>query len=290
MLIWFIGTWFIWGNMAKNFKERWFNIVQYSLEDEYKDNLEELKKADIVFVAVPTPTKNRKFDRSVLENAIENTVPWQKIVIKSTILCWTTDYLQEKYPDRYFFHSAEFLTERNAKGDVDKPSRNVVWYTEISKPYAQDIMDILPEATNWNIFCTAKESEMWKYASNFLLTAKILMANLIYDLCEKYHINYENVKDIASKDDRIWPAHLNVVFEWWRWANWHCFPKDLAAFHEMYCNWVYEQKYGDWDILLESLERYNARLNISTNKQVDIIRYVLWEDFINNMMWEWEEY
>lgn len=278
--IWFIGTWFIGWNMAENFKERWFDVVQYSLDEKYKNNLEELKKAEIVFVAVPTPTKDRKFDRSVLENALGNTVAGQMIVIKSTVICGTTDYFQEKYPDRYFFHSAEFLTERNAKWDVDKPSRNVVWFTEISRPLAPAIMDILPKATNGNIYCTAKESEMWKYASNFLLTAKIIMANLIYDVCEKYWVDYEKVKTIAWSDNRIWPAHLQVVFEWWRWANWHCFPKDMATFHEMYSSGEWEKKYGEGDILLEAMERYNAMLNISTNKQVDIIKEVLWDDFI----------
>lgn len=278
MKIWFIGSGFIWWNMAQNFKERWFDVIQYSLEPEYVNNLEHVQTADIVFVAVPTPTKNRKFDKSVLEDAISKTKPWQKIVIKSTILCWTTDYFQEKYQDRYFFHSAEFLTERNARWDVDKPSRNVIWFTEISKPFAKNIMDILPESENGNIFCTAKESELWKYASNFLLTAKIIMANLIYDLCQKYGVEYNNIKNIVSKDSRIWTSHLDVVFEWWRWANGHCFPKDMSAFHEMY------KEYDKlWDELLEALEKYNAKLNISTNKQIGIIETVLWSDFIQQL-------
>lgn len=282
MKIWFIGTWFIGWNMAENFKERWFDVVQYSLDEKYKDNLEELKKAEIVFVAVPTPTKDRVFDRSVLENALENTVAGQKIVIKSTVKCGTTDYFQKKYRDRLFFHSAEFLTERNAKNDVDKPSRNVVWFTEQSRQYAPDIMEILPKATNGNIYCTAKESEMWKYASNFLLTAKILMANLIYDACEEYEVDYEKVKLIAGSDDRIWPAHLQVVFEWGRWANGHCFPKDMATFHEMYNE---HSIYGD--LLLEVMELYNTELNVSTNKQVDIITEVMWKDFIDKCISEW---
>lgn len=264
--------------MAQNFKERWFDVIQYSLEAKYANNLEQVQNTDIVFVAVPTPTKNRKFDISILEDAIDKTKPWQKIVIKSTVICWTTDYFQNKYPDRYFFHSAEFLTERNAKWDVDKPSRNVVWYTEISKPFAQDIINILPDAINGNIICTAKESELWKYASNFLLTAKIIMANLIYDICEKYGVDYDNVKNIVSKDPRIWESHLGVVFEWWRWANGHCFPKDMAAFHEMYGDYS-----SLWNELLEILEKYNAKLNVSTNKQVEIIESVLWSDFIQKL-------
>jgi UDP-glucose 6-dehydrogenase len=67
--------------------------------------------------------------------------------------------LQEMYPDRFFFHSAEFLTERNARADVDNPSRNVIGYTEKSKQYASEILEILPKS-EINIICTATESEM----------------------------------------------------------------------------------------------------------------------------------
>jgi UDP-glucose 6-dehydrogenase len=143
-------------------------------------------------------------------------------------------------------------------------------------------MNILPEAKNGNIYCLAKDSEMWKYASNFLLTAKILMANLIYDVCEEYGVKYDIVQEIAGSDDRIWPSHLEVVFEWWRWANGHCFPKDMATFHEMYNDYTIY-----WDLLLEAMEMYNAKLNLDSGKQIDIITSVLWEDFINTCISKW---
>jgi len=267
MRIWFIGTGFIGWNMAANFKERGFDVAQYSLEKEFIENKEKMQEAEIVFVAVPTPTKNRKFDNSVLLDAIKNTVAGQKIVIKSTIKAGTTDMLQEMYPDRYFFHSAEFLTERNARADVDNPSRNVIGYTEKSKQYASEILEILPKS-EINIICTAIESEMGKYFANFLLTTKLIMGNLMYDACQKMGIDYEMVKNIAQTDKRIGTGHLEVVFEWGRWANGHCFPKDLATFHEMYgTEWL-------GHILLEAIENYNIQLNLDSNKQMDIINSV----------------
>lgn len=268
--IWFIWTWFIGGNMAENFIDRWYDVVQYSLEEKYINNKEKLWEQEFVFIAVPTPTKNRKFDDSILIKSIENTKPGQKIIIKSTVLAWTIEKLQKLFPDRYFFHSAEFLTERNARSDVDNPTRNVVWYTIESKKYAQEIIDILPKSQH-NIICKSVESELWKYFSNVLLTIKILVANLMYDICQKYDIDYNVVKHIAWADPRIWDSHLWVEFEWGRWANWHCFPKDLSAFHEMY--W----QTGLWHIVLEALEMYNKELNLKTGKQIDIIKEVYWE-------------
>jgi UDP-glucose 6-dehydrogenase len=143
--------------MANDFEERGFDIIRYDL-DKYKNNKEEIKKADIVFVAVPTPSIKRKFDSSILEEAIQATAPGQKVVIKSTVIPGTTDRLQKQYPDRYFFHSAEFLTEKKAKDDTKNPSRNVIGSTEISKHYAQDIMSILPKSIE--IYCTARQSEL----------------------------------------------------------------------------------------------------------------------------------
>jgi len=128
--------------------------------------------------------------------AVQNTVAGQKITIKSTVLPGTIDKIQSIYPDRFFFHSAEFLAERSAAEDVANPTRNVVGYTELSKPYAQEVIDLLPESPH-NFIVTAKESELGKYMSNVLLTIKLITANMFYDVCEVKGIDYQKVKDIA---------------------------------------------------------------------------------------------
>ncbi|EKD44098.1 MAG: hypothetical protein ACD_71C00239G0004 [uncultured bacterium (gcode 4)] len=266
MKIGFIGQWFIGGNMANDFEERGFDIVRYDIE-KYKDNLTELKKADVVFVAVPTPTVNRKFIWDVLMEAIKNTVAWQKIIIKSTVIPGTTDKLQELYPDRYFFHSGEFLTEKTAELDVRSPARNVIWYTEKTKDLVEEIMNILPKAEE--VYCTAKESELWKYFSNFLLTGKVVMANLMFDMCQREGADYERIKTIASLDPRIWGSHLTISMDGWRGANGHCFPKDIATLHEYYGNIN-----PLWDALLEAMEMYNLQINRESGKNLKILEEV----------------
>lgn len=266
MKIGFIGQWFIGGNMANDFEKRWFDIVRYDI-DKYKDNLKEIHKAEIIFVAVPTPTINRKFNWDILIEAIRNTVAWQKIVIKSTVIPWTTDRLQEEYPDRYFFHSWEFLTVKTAVFDTENPSRNVIWYTETTKWMAEEIMRLLPKSEE--VYCTAKESELWKYFSNFLLTGKVIMANLVFDICRRDGINYEMIKTIAALDSRIWASHLSIDIDGWRGANWYCFPKDIATLQE-----YYKSISPLWDTLFEALQMYNNKINIDSWKDVDIIKSV----------------
>jgi len=268
MKVWFIWTWFIWGNMSQNFIERGFDVIKYN-NKELIGNKDKLSECNIVFLAVPTPTINWKFDSSILDDAVKATSAGQKVIIKSTVIVWTTEKLQEKYQDRYFFHSAEFLTEKNAKYDGDYPSRNIVWYTKESKQFATEILSILPKSDN-NVICKAAESEMWKYMSNFLLTAKVIMSNIIYDICNHNDINYNEVKNIAAIDKRIWDSHMNIEDDGWRWANWHCFPKDLAVVTEMYPDWFSGQ------YLLDFMEEYNIDLCYKSGKQMDIINKVYW--------------
>lgn len=269
MKVWFIGQGFIGWNMANEFEDRWYEVVRYS-KNRFPENLPALQECEYVFVWVPTPTKNRKFDDTTLMEAVKNTVSWQKITIKSTVLPGTIDKIQQLYPDRYFFHSAEFLAERSAAEDVANPTRNVVWYTDISKPYAEEVLKLLPSSPH-NFIVTARESELGKYMSNVLLTIKLITANMFYDVCKTRGINYNNVKDIAWSDPRIWPSHLSIEFEWGRWAGWHCFVKDLSAFHELYKSHMISPQA---DQALEFLEQYNMQLLQDTGKSLDIIKEV----------------
>lgn len=252
--------------MANDFEKRWYDTVRYDV-DKYKDNLEELKKTDVVFIAVPTPTVNRKFVGDILFEAVKNTVPGQKIVIKSTVIPGTTDQLQELYPDRFFFHSGEFLAEKTAAFDVENPARNVIGYTEQTRDLVEGIMRLLPKSEE--VICTAKESELGKYFSNFLLTGKVIMANLMYDICQRDGVDYEKIRAIASLDPRIGTSHLAISMDGWRGANWHCFPKDIATLHQHY-NHATEL----WDALLEALEMYNLKVNKDSGKRMDILRQV----------------
>src|SRR3990167_6904724 len=68
--------------------------------DKYKDigSIEEVSKADIIFLCLPTPhKKNEGYDISSLEETIEKLPDGKVIVIKSTVNPGTTDSFQQKY-------------------------------------------------------------------------------------------------------------------------------------------------------------------------------------------------
>lgn len=273
MKIWFIGQGFLWGNYADDFERRWHEVVRYS-KTKFALNKKRLKDCEVVIVGVPTPTLNGMFQSSILYDAIKATHPWQYIIIKSTVQVWTTDALQELYDDRFFIHSAEFLTEANAPHDVAFPSRNVFGMAdkrrEVMDQYIDLIVKLFPEAET--IICSAKESEMGKYMSNFLLTGKIIMANIIYDMCQSMGIDYSMPKRIAGFDPRIWMSHLDVMHGGKRWAVGHCFPKDLEALFEMYSACMNGKGFGS--VLLQMMSLYNLYIALETNKEPEILKDV----------------
>lgn len=287
MKIWFIGQWFLWGNYADEFEKRGYEVIRYS-KTKFKENKDALEDCEVVIVWVPTPTINGAFQSDILYDAIKATSPWQIIIIKSTVQVWTTDELQELYDDRFFIHSAEFLTEANAPQDVAFPTRNVFGLSDKKRgeltQRISSITNIFPVADT--VICSAKESEMGKYMSNFLLTSKIIMANIIYDMCANMGIDYNIPKKIAGLDPRIWMSHLDVLHSGKRWAGWHCFPKDLEALFEMYSACMNGKGWGE--SLIHMMSEYNLHLCLESGKDIEILEEIYGEDkvkTISSVMW-----
>ncbi len=125
----------------------------------------------------------------------------------------TCEKLQALYPDRFVFHSPEFLAEKTAAYDVAHPTRNIIGYPIDTPEYrsrAQEVIDILPDAPV-NIICTSREAEFIKYGSNSFLALKVIYANILYDLAQNSHSNWDVIKQGIGSDPRIGPSHLDVI-------------------------------------------------------------------------------
>ena len=110
--------------------------------------VEDLNKADIIFVCVPTPYNEEKggFNLSYVEDAFSKIDGEKIVVIKSTVWPGTTRQFQEKFPQHKVAFNPEFLTEATADFDTQNPDRQIVGYTEKSRTIVGDIMRILPIA------------------------------------------------------------------------------------------------------------------------------------------------
>src|SRR3989344_3984840 len=79
--------------------------------DPKKGYSDDVNKADIIFVAVPTPTSpGGSCNVSIVQNAVAAVNDGKIVVIKSTIPPGTVEDLQKRYPRKRFVFNPEFLT------------------------------------------------------------------------------------------------------------------------------------------------------------------------------------
>jgi len=287
----FIGQGWIGKNYADDFEKRGFDVVRYALEAPYNGNGEKIKECDIVFIAVPTPSRPEGFDVSILKAAIKNVGRGKIAVIKSTLLPGITEEIQSENPEIFVFHSPEFLTEATAALDAANPKRNIVGMAVDSKEYhkmAKRILAVLPTAPFEQI-CSSREAELIKYGGNNWFYFKVVYINLLYDLAQKNGARWEVIREAMSADPRIGPSHMTPVHKsgtlggdsyrlnpetdksGGRGAGGHCFIKDFAAFRE-----IYEKQVGDelGVALLRTMEKKNIDLLKESGKDLDLLEGV----------------
>ena len=195
-----------------------------------------IKKSDIIFICVGTPTKNNKavlkYVFEVVKKIKSNLNKYKIIVTKSTVPVSTGDKIEKilnskKNKNKFdVVSNPEFLREGEAIRDFQFPDRVVVG---TGSKRANNIMKklYLPLIKKGGrYFHTSRRSaELIKYASNAFLATKITFINEIANLCEKSNID---VKDIAlgmGLDERIGSRFLRAGPSY----GGSCFPKDTKA-------------------------------------------------------------
>lgn len=281
MNIGFIGQGWIGRNYADVFEKKGFSVMRYSLEEPYRSNKEQLLDCSIVFIAVPTPTIDGRFDSSAVEESLSLLSPKSTAVIKSTLLPGTTKKLQEKFPDIFVFHSPEFLREAQARYDAEFPERNIVGIPLVSEETlkkAEEVMSILPRAP-YNKIIGATEAELVKYAGNCYLYQKVVFFNLLYDLSSSLDANYEEIREAVTKDSRIPESHTKVLHASGhtpdikkRGAGGHCFIKDYEAYTDLYEQQLPHDKEGS--CVLNSIKEKNYSYLTEGGKDIDLLKNV----------------
>lgn len=270
MTVGFIGQGFIGKNYADDFEQRGYEVIRYDI-DKYKDNKNQLTKADVIFVAVPTPTTPHGFDDSILKDALSIIDNGKIVVIKSTIALGIGRKMQKLFPELTIMHSPEFLTEKTAAYDAQNPNRNIIGISNLEDKElhakAESIMKILAPAP-YELITTIENAEMIKYGGNCWFYFKVVFMNIFYDLITKNNLDYEAIKEAMAADTRIGSTHLDVVHNGGRGAGGHCFIKDFEAFIEM----LDDQKLEGQKQVCESLRNINLEYLKNSGKNLDLIK------------------
>ncbi len=205
----------------------------------FSSNLKEsVKKSDIIFICVGTPTKKNSNSADLSQvyaaaKEISKAVNKFKIIInKSTVPVTTGDEVEKiisKKVNKKFFSvvsNPEFLREGEAIRDFIYPDRVVVGSNDDK---SQKILRGLyaPLISKGAKFVSTKRraAELIKYASNAFLATKITFINEIANLCEKTGIDIEDISIGIGLDKRIGSRFLRAGPAY----GGSCFPKDTKA-------------------------------------------------------------
>ncbi len=197
-----------------------------------------IKKADIVFIAVGTPSRrgdghaDLTYVYEAAEKIAKNLDGYTVIVNKSTVPVGTgaevKNIIKKINPDALFdvVSNPEFLREGNAIEDFMRPDRVVVGIeTEKAKQLMSIIYKPLYLIETPILFTDLNTAELIKYSANAFLAVKISYINQMSDLCEKVGADVHDVAKGIGLDKRIGSKFLHPGPGY----GGSCFPKDTLA-------------------------------------------------------------
>ncbi len=195
-----------------------------------------IKKSDIIFICVGTPTKNNKADLKYVYNVVKsiksNLNKYKIIVTKSTVPVTTGDKIEKilnskKNQNKFdVVSNPEFLREGEAIRDFQYPDRVVIGTNskKANKIMKNLYLPLIKKGSRY-INTSRRSAELIKYASNAFLATKITFINEIANLCEKSLIDVQDVATGMGLDDRIGSRFLRAGPAY----GGSCFPKDTRA-------------------------------------------------------------
>jgi UDPglucose 6-dehydrogenase len=200
---------------------------------------EALKEAQVVFIAVGTPSgvdgeADLRHVRAVAET-IADTVDHEIIIInKSTVPVGTYDWVAEIMRKLSgdglrlsVVSNPEFLREGSAVDDFMHPDRIVLGSED--RAAAQYVARLYLPLRATVMITDLRTAEMIKYASNAFLATRISFINEIAAICDELGADVKEVAFGMGCDRRIGHHFLQAGLGW----GGSCFPKDVKALAHM---------------------------------------------------------
>jgi UDPglucose 6-dehydrogenase len=216
--------------VIKNYKNR-----KLSFSTDLRNSV---KKSDIIFLCVGTPTKKGSSAADLSQifkvtKEISSSINKFKIIItKSTVPVSTGDeiekILSKKNTKSKFsvVSNPEFLREGEAIRDFVYPDRIIVGSNDnkANRILKNLYLPLISKGAHY-IKTSRRAAELIKYASNAFLATKVTFINEIANLCEKTEINVEDISIGMGLDKRIGSRFLRPGPAY----GGSCLPKDTKA-------------------------------------------------------------
>lgn len=249
----------------------------------FSNSISKIRDADIIFIAVGTPSSRRgdgeadlKFVFSVVKDISKFLKKGKKqlVITKSTVPVGTGKKIQDiicelrpelvNNKDYFVSSNPEFLREGSAIEDFMRPDRVVCGVTDKK---AADTLKELYRPLNLReapvLITDIESAEIIKYASNAFLALKVSFINEIANLCEKTGGNVQMVAKGMGLDNRIGPKFLHPGPGF----GGSCFPKDTRALYASF------KKNKIKNTLVKSVINFNEDRKISiVNKIKNLLK------------------
>ena len=200
------------------------------IHDPKKGHISNYKDADVVFICTP-----HEHVGSYLNELKDH----ESVFVRSTIQFeWVLNTNIAVWP--------EFLTERTWKEDAVNPLCCICGGSIRQ-------LETLKNLTKFKYIKSWYHTEnhtaaLMKNATNVFYTMKVSYANILYDICEKYNISYDKLKNCITEDPRMGTQHWDVPGPDGKLGyGGKCFPQNLEMMRDLI---------KDNDLLIE-IERYN---------------------------------
>lgn len=253
-----LGYGFVGGAMGHLCKE---NDVKFCVYDIVKkdepgalqtfDNLaeivgfsEEQNETSVYFICVPTPSDSQgQCDTSIVEGLVKNlnqlATKKSIVIIKSTVQPGTTrrfnDMIKNTNTLLDIIFCPEFLTEKNFKDDMYNADFVLLGFENLENndllTLTSDVMKRLYQHKFVDVYCrTYEECEIFKYTINVYLSVKVWYFNEIYEICNKFNIDYSQFRqDLLPLEPRIGMSHTVVPGDHGRGFSGSCLPKETRG-------------------------------------------------------------
>ena len=245
MKIGIVGQGYV-GTAIKVGFESYYDLETYDKYSEEKSTMQLadlVESCEVIFVCVPTPmNKDGSCNIDVVEGVIKQInkvlTDWKSdkrpiVVIKSTVPPGTTEKLHKKFKNVNVIFNPEFLTEANFIEDFKNQTRIILGGTRKGTNKLRQVYSkVFPTAHIIKTHSTI--AELVKYMTNPYLATKVSFANEMYQICEKFDMDYDKVVEYATLDERLGVTHWSVPGPDGDFGfGGHCLPKDLSALIEV---------------------------------------------------------
>lgn len=212
-----------------------FNDISSLIENSEKSN-----EHNFYFICVPTPPRDDtgECDTSIVEHVLDElfckiTRP-TSVIIKSTIKPGTSRILSNKYGQKLnVVFCPEFLKEKTFQEDMynanfcllgtncDENTRKLV-ENVMRRLYSHKTIDVIHKSY--------EECELFKYTINVFLAVKVWYFNEISEVCDRFNVDYNDLKDLFHLEPRIGESHIDVPGHDGSYGfGGKCLPKETLA-------------------------------------------------------------